>query len=122
MQTDKKQCLHCGKPIQGRMDKKFCDDSCRNTYNNQQNANNINLIRNINHTLKKNRNILESLISKNEEMAKTTRDRLTRAGFNFRYFTHTYQSKKGNFYHYCYDFGYLELEGDWFLIVKGKEF
>ena len=122
MEPEKRLCLHCGKPIQGRLDKKFCDDSCRNTYNNQQNSVNSNLIRNINNSLKKNRNILESLIPKDEDLAKTTRERLTRAGFNFRFFTHTYQSKKGNFYHYCYDYGYLELEGDWFLIVKGKEF
>lgn len=122
MTQEKRFCQHCEKPIQGRPDKKFCDDSCRNTYNNQQNASDVNLIRNINHTLKKNRNILESFIPKNEELAKTTRDKLTRAGFSFRFFTHSYQNKKGNLYHYCYDYGYLELDGDWFLIVKGKEF
>ncbi|OOG68570.1 DUF2116 family Zn-ribbon domain-containing protein [Algoriphagus sp. A40] len=121
MPTEIRLCQNCGKPIQGRMDKKFCDDSCRNTYNNQQNAIPVNLIRNINNTLKKNRNILESLIPANEELTKTTRERLMRAGFNFRFFTHTYQSKKGNSYRYCYDFGYLELEGDWFLVVKGKD-
>lgn len=122
MNTEKRICLHCGKPLQGRQDKKFCDDSCRNTYNNQQNATAVNLIRKINYALKKNRNILESMIPIKEEMAKTTREKLTRAGYNFKFFTHTYQSKKGNHYRYCYDYGYLELEGDWFLIVKGKEF
>ncbi len=121
MAQEKRNCLHCGKPVQGRVDKKFCDDSCRNTYNNQQNAESVNLIRNINHTLKKNRNILESIIPKGEDLSKTTRERLNRLGFNFKFFTHVYQNKKGNLYHYCYDFGYLELEGDWFLIVKGKE-
>lgn len=122
MDQEKRLCLNCGKPIQGRVDKKFCDDSCRNTYNNRQNAVSVNLIRNINNTLKKNRNILESMIPANEELTKTTRDRLTRAGFNFRFFTHSYQNKKGNNYHYCYDYGYLALEGDWFLIVRGKDF
>lgn len=122
MNIEKRICLHCGKPIQGRLDKKFCDDSCRNTYNNQQNAGAVNLIRNVNFALKKNRKILESMIPFKEELAKTTREKLTRAGFNFKFFTHTYQNKKGNNYHYCYDYGYLELEGDWFLIVKGKEF
>jgi hypothetical protein len=120
MEIEKKLCLNCGKPIHGRVDKKFCDDYCRNQHNNQQNALTNNLIRNINHSLKKNRNILEASIPSGEEMAKTTRDRMTIEGFNFKYFTHTYQTKKGNLYHYCYDFGYLELEGDWFLIVKGK--
>lgn len=122
MLPEKRLCLHCGNPIQGRVDKKFCDDSCRNTFNNQQNSVSINLIRNINHTLKKNRNILETLIPQDEVLVKVTRDKLTRAGFNFKFFTHIYQNKKGNQYHYCYDYGCLELEGDWFLIVKGKEF
>lgn len=122
MIPEKRFCLHCEKPIQGRPDKKFCDDSCRNTYNNQQNASDVNLIRNINNALKKNRNILGTIIPENEALAKTTRDKLVRAGFNFRFFTHTYQNKKGNNYHYCYDYGYLELDGDWILVVKGKEY
>jgi|SRR5690606_9803058 len=121
MNQEKRFCLNCDKPIQGRLDKKFCDDSCRNTYNSQQNAVNVNVIRNINNALKKNRNILGSLIPENEVLVKTTRERLRQAGFNFKFFTHTYQNKKGNLYHYCYDYGYLELEGDWYLIVKGKD-
>lgn len=120
MESAKKICLNCGKPLQGRVDKKFCDDYCRNNYNNQQNADSTNLIRNINHALKRNRHILHSLIPEGENLAKIPKEKLIRDGFNFKYFTHTYQNKKGNLYHYCYDFGYLELEGDWFLIVKGK--
>ena len=103
------------------MDKKFCDDSCRNTFNNQQNTLSTNLIRNINHAIRKNRNILEAQIPQGEDLAKTTRDKLARAGFNFKFFTHVYQNKKGNIYRYCYDFGYLEMDGDWILIVRGKE-
>ncbi len=121
MISEKKTCLNCGAPIQGRVDKKFCDDACRNTYNNQQNAVTTNLIRNINHALKRNRNILEGLIPAGENLGKTTKEKLTRLGFNFRYFTHIYQNQKGNIYRYCYDYGYLELDGDWFLIVRGKE-
>ncbi|WP_040302856.1 DUF2116 family Zn-ribbon domain-containing protein [Algoriphagus machipongonensis] len=118
---EKRTCLNCGEPIRGRVDKKFCDDSCRNTYNNQQNAITTNLIRNINYTLKRNRNILEGMIPKGENLAKAPRDKLVQAGFSFKYNTHIYTNKKGNQYHYCYDYGYLELEGNWFLIVKGKE-
>jgi len=121
MSTEKRTCLNCGEPIRGRVDKKFCDDSCRNSYNNQQTALTTNLIRNVNNTLKRNRNILEKIIPSGENLAKTTRDKLVRAGFNFKYFTHLYTNKKGNQYHYCYDYGLLELDGDWFLIVKGRE-
>lgn len=121
MGADKKYCLNCDTVIQGRIDKKFCDDQCRNTYNNQQNSNSTNFIRRVNHRLKRNRNILESIIPEGEEMAKSTRDRLLRDGFQFKFFTHRYETKKGNTYHYCYDYGYLALEGDWFLVVKAKE-
>lgn len=121
MALEKKHCLNCGNVIQGRIDKKFCDDQCRNAYNNQQNALSTNYIRRVNHSLKKNRNILEETIPSGEEMAKITRERLLRDGFQLKYFTHLYETKKGNIYHYCYDYGYLALEGDWFLVVRGKE-
>jgi len=121
MQTDVKICLSCGKAIQGRVDKKFCDDYCRNTYNNQSKAFTNNLVRNINSTLKKNRNIMSSLLGENGDTTKTTREKMLQMGFQFKYTTHSYTNKKGNLYGYCYDYGYLELENGWFLIVKDRE-
>ena len=56
-----KLCLDCHKPVKGRTDKKFCDDYCRNNYNNALKSNTINLVRNINNALGKNRRILEAL-------------------------------------------------------------
>jgi predicted nucleic acid-binding Zn ribbon protein len=44
-------CLTCNKPLKGRTDKKFCDDYCRNNYNNQLKSNTINLVRNINNAV-----------------------------------------------------------------------
>lgn len=121
MTEEKRTCLYCGEPIRGRLDKKFCDDQCRNTFNNAQKSISTNLMRNINNALKKNRLILQSFLPADETTAKTTRDRLNRQGFNYKYFTHTYETKKGSTYYYCYEYGYLDLGGDWFLIVKGKE-
>ncbi len=114
-------CLNCKKPVKGRTDKKFCDDYCRNNYNNQLKSNTINLVRNINNALGKNRRILDSLFTEGEEMAKTNKSKLLQKGFQFKYFTHTYTNKKGNVYFFCYDLGYLPLEGDWYLLVKRKE-
>ncbi len=116
----KKFCLTCSKQIKGRTDKKFCDDYCRNNYNNQLKSNTINLVRNINNALGKNRRILENFFGA-EEMTKTTKDKLLEKGFQFKYITHTYTNKKGNVYFFCYDIGYLPLEGDWYLLVKRKE-
>lgn len=114
-------CLTCEKPLKGRTDKKFCDDYCRNNYNNQLKADTTNLVRNINNALGKNRRILEGLFSNGEEMAKTTKDKLLQKGFQFKYITHIYTNKKGNTYFFVYDLGYLPLENDWYLVVKRKE-
>ena len=114
-------CITCGKPVKGRTDKKFCNDYCRNNYNNQLKSNKINLVRNINNALGKNRRILEGLFADGEEMAKITRDKLLQKGFQFKYITHTFTNKKGNIYFFCYDLGYLPLDNDWFLVVKRKE-
>lgn len=78
-------------------------------------------MRNINNALGKNRRILENLFEKGEEITKTNRAKLQRLGFHFKYITHTYTNKKGNVYFFCYEYGYLPLEGDWFLVVKRKE-
>lgn len=114
-------CLDCGKPVKGRSDKKFCDDYCRNNYNNRLKSKSTNLMRNINNALSKNRRIIEQLMGPNEEMAKVHKDKLTEMGFHFKYCTHIYTNKRGNVYFYSYDRGYLPLEHDWYLLVKSKE-
>jgi hypothetical protein len=114
-------CLNCKKPVKGRTDKKFCDDYCRNNYNNQLKSTTINLVRNINNALGKNRRILDSLFTDGEGMAKTNKNKLLQKGFQFKYSTHTYTNKKGDTYFFCYDIGYLPLESDWYLLVKRKE-
>ena len=120
-QTETKTCLACGKPLRGRADKRFCDDYCRNSYNNQLKSASNNLVRNINNALGKNRRILERLLSASEETAKANKEKLQRLGFQFKYMTHTYVTKTGKTYFYCYEYGYLPLENDWYLIVRRKE-
>ena len=114
-------CLTCEKPVKGRADKKYCDDYCRNNYNNQLKADVNNLVRNIQNALGKNRRILESVIPDNEEMGKITKENLLINGFQFKYITHIHTNKKGTNYFFCYDYGYLLLEQDWYLVVKRKE-
>lgn len=114
-------CLNCGKTLKGRADKKFCDDYCRNNFNNRQNSDRNNLVRNINHTLARNRRLLETALPADEEMKKMPRQKLADAGFNFKYSTHQYQNQKGQTYFFVYEYGYLPLEGDWLLIVKQKK-
>jgi predicted nucleic acid-binding Zn ribbon protein len=117
-----KICLACGKPIKGRIDKKFCDDYCRNGYNNQQKSKTpeSQSVKNINKILLKNKQILASILPDTEETAKASKDKLLRMGFQFKYLTHLYQTKTGKTYFYCYDYGFLPLENDWYLVVKNK--
>jgi hypothetical protein len=115
-----RKCLACDKNLQGRADKKFCNDYCRNAYNNQLKSSGTSTIRNINNILLKNRRILEHVVGQ-EDMGKTNKEKLLQQGFRFNYLTHTYTNKKGNIYSFCYEYGYLPLEHDWFLVVRRKE-
>ena len=97
-----KQCPECGDRIIGRIDKKFCSDACRNTYNNRINKDSKNLIRNTNNRLRKNYRILEELNP--NKKTKCTRAKLI--------------EKAGTVYYFVYDQGYLPLEGDYYALVK----
>lgn len=116
-----KRCLECNDPVKGRTDKKFCDDQCRSNYNNKMNSDVTAEMRIINNILRKNRRILET-VTPEEGKTKITKSKLNDKGFNFKYFTHTYTTQKGTIYKLCYDFGYLAIENDFYMIVKwGKE-
>ena len=114
-------CLVCRKPLKGRSDKKFCDDQCRNRYNNELKSGRNLYVRHVNKILKKNRRILEELVPSSKKVHKVNKDKMQRLGFHFNFYTHTYTNKKGNTYHFCYEYGYLLLENDWYMIVKRKD-
>ena len=116
--VEPKSCLKCGKTIRGRIDKKFCDDYCRNVYNNHVKADSNHYVRNINHILRKNRRILESLLPESRQDTKTNKDKLLLLGFCFQYFTNTHTNHKGDTYFFCYDYGLKQLENDRYLIVR----
>lgn len=122
-ETAFKTCLACGEKLKGRIDKKFCNDYCRNNYNNRIKAkgNYSAHVRNISNALLKNRKILESILPTTEETVRVSKDKLSGLGFHFKYHTHIYTTKTGKTYYYCFDYGYLPLENDWYLIVRKKE-
>lgn len=115
-----KQCLECLTPIKGRSDKRFCDDSCRNAYNNKINSDQNAFMRQVVTTLKKNRKILATLLG-GEKLIKIPKDKLLSEGFQLTYHTHQLQTSKGQTYIFCFEYGYLPLDNDLFLIVKSKE-
>ena len=112
-----RNCLYCGTAISGRIDKKFCDSSCRNNYNNQVGRDINNLVRTINRKLAKNRRILAELNPTGK--SKTTIGILRAKGFDFNHFTEIYETQKGSRYYFCYEQGYIYLpKRELALVVK----
>ena len=115
-----KYCQNCKEEIKGRVDKKFCSDYCRNQYNNKQNSDANKYVRNVNNILRKNRRILSKL----NPSGKTSvhKNKILEKGFNFNYFTNLYTTKNNKTYFFCYEQGYLELENDYYMLVKKKDY
>ena len=111
-------CLECGTAFKGRIDKKFCSDYCRNTFNNKVNKESKNMIRNVNYRLRKNYKTLSELNKSGK--TKVTRVKMNSNNFDFNVFTSIYTTKTGNTYYYVYDQGYLALENDYYLLVKSE--
>lgn len=121
IQTEDKHCLYCGDKIKGRADKKFCDDQCRTAFNNRLKSD-TNFMRNVNNALRKNRKILQDFVDATENgKCKISAKKLVEKGFNFSYHTHTYITKNGAVYHFCYEYGYLKLENDYYMLVKRND-
>jgi len=116
--TVEKLCLCCSKRLNGRADKKFCDDFCRNTYNNNLKSQINNVIRNINNALSKNRRILESFLPETEVHKFVSKDKLLKKGFRMKHHTHLINNQKGQTYYFCYDHGYRLTDNDNVLIVR----
>ena len=117
--TAEKTCLECGEKMKGRVDRKFCSDQCRTTYNNKLNSDETNYMRNVNNILRKNRRVLIELNTTGK--TRVSRDKLNSKGFDFTHFTSTYTTKEGAVYKYCYEQGYLDVDKNYFLLVVKKE-
>lgn len=116
---EQRTCLECGEPLKGRADQKYCNDLCRNAYNNKKLSGSTNFMRKINRILKKNHSILEEL----NPTGKTTtfKSKLEKMDFNFDYYTNIYTTKTDRVYYFVYDQGYSELENNKYMLVKNKD-
>ena len=92
-----KLCLECETPLIGRIDKKFYNDMCRNSYNNLNNKDTNEYERKVNVILRKNRRILSSLMNGSDK-GKANKEKLLLNGFNIYYYNNIYKTKQGKKY------------------------
>lgn len=116
----KNECLNCGSKLQGRIDKKFCDSYCRNSFNNKKIRENERIIHQLNSILRKNRTILKKFNPEGKTTIRT--EFLRKSGFDFNYFTNLYTTKNNNQYRFCYDYGYFEIDDVKTLIVNWQPY
>ncbi len=97
------RCLYCDSPIYGRTDKKYCNASCKDKYNNiiKHRRNKMHMA--VKKTLEKNYSILVKLL--NADIKSARLDELDALGFNTLYCTYTIGLKNNRIFH-CYDIQY----------------
>ena len=103
----KNVCKECQHPLQGRSDKKFCDDYCRVSYHSKTNRHNLEVVGQINKIVKKNTQILQECLQKYGNSI--PRKYLEWNSFKFQYYTHLITYSKKETIKYCYDLGIAEI-------------
>lgn len=102
--TNQNTCVECGKPIHGRLDKRFCDAYCRNSYNNKVKRDDEQYILDVNRSIRKNRKILKTLSPVGK--SKVRKEVLEALGYDFNIFSSMYRTSKGSIYYLCYEYGF----------------
>ncbi len=100
-------CKKCGKAIYGRIDKRFCNAYCRNSFNNKIKRKDEQSILEVNRALRKNRTILKTL----SPIGKSTvrKEVLSAMGYNFSIFSSMYRASKRKTYYLCYEYGFSPI-------------
>jgi len=123
---EERHCENCGKVLFGRTDKRFCNDTCRNTFNREKH---------LREKIKENENLPEILriIKRNYQILKSKGpgpmdkyfqliipvEELVNEGFNFKYFTSIYFF--GNeLWRFCFERGWRK-DDEYFYIQDRPE-
>jgi len=115
---------NCENTVEGRSDKIFCSDQCRNHARREQlktekwNAPAFYI--KISEIIKNNHKILKYLFDEKGDNTVITNFLLRDSGFNFEFHTRILTTSKG-IYRFCFDYGWLELENGKILIVKNEK-
>ena len=112
----KKNCLTCNSRLNGRADKKFCNEACRNEFHNHQGAKKRDaVVKKLAALTNKNYEVLTGLFSNG--VFEIRKDDLECFGFSFRGITGVELEKPGLLQLCCYDFN-LIMKGEKWVIRK----
>ena len=106
--TSKRTCLYCQRVLEGRRDKKYCDTNCRVLYHQQKQKREEAQYLKVLDILKTNRKILKSLNPSGHSTIE--KSFLINLGYDFNYFTNTYEPKSGGTYYFCFEYGLREID------------
>jgi len=117
----KHRCAYCAEPIIGRADKKFCTTQCKSAHHNQNKSCTEAYIKQLNKQLRTNRRALRTACPAGK--ATVRKDFLRTMGMDFKHLTHTWKSKGGNLYYFCYDYGYTPAtDAEKVVIIQQQEY
>ncbi len=120
MQPSIRQCLWCKAVLRGRIDKRYCNDDCRNRYHNQRNQGAYIAVNRINHALSRNRRILSDFLWPDKNSFVVSRENLLLNGFQFCYFTGMQYGDKNQAFYCCYEFAFRPLSENEFELVRNS--
>ena len=109
-------CVFCGRELNGRSDKKFCDDACRNNYAYKRNRNDNDFINKINKSLLCNRNVLRSITRRGRKIVK--KQILVDKDFDFNVITGLYKTHRHQEYMLLYDYAYRCINDEDVVVLK----
>ncbi len=117
-----RHCEQCGYNLVGRTDKKFCNDYCRNSFNNKRYRKELFEKKKIEGVLTSNYNILKSICTSNKVAEASIYD-LSSRGFEMKYFTNLSLNGEGEVLRQCFDMGLLTKQnGKLFVVNLSSEF
>ncbi|MFT4987030.1 MAG: hypothetical protein ACI828_002936 [Flavobacteriales bacterium] len=100
-----RNCIDCDQPFEGRSDKIFCSNYCKSNHHYEKRKRDKKSFYNrVNDQLSLNRRLLKHFNTAGKSTIRS--EDLISAGFNSNIFTHTYRTKSGNEYFFCYDVGF----------------
>lgn len=115
---------YCGNPFEGRSDKIFCSDQCRNRARRDQlkeeRWNSPLFYTKIGEILQNNHKILKTLYDEKGNSTIVTNFLLRDRRFNFEFNTRILITSKG-IYRFCFDYGWFELENGNLLVVRNEK-